>query len=199
MARLPQNVFEELQRLGEQRQQVHKEVLLRLQNTLHTVAPGRASSAVLPNTAGLKRLTQVGSVGGGEPKRQRTGQNVDPGAEALWRQCGALIKKLWDSKHGITFHKPVDPVLFGIPNYFQVITRPMDFTTIKQKLVSYFSGVEFDKGDLIFRMAGRGRVFRTQHPGLGTHSLADSAFCTLSVCLISFRGVSLSRCGLPIH
>lgn len=135
MARLPQTVFEELQRLGEQRQQVHKEVLLRLQNTLHT-APGRASSAALPNTAGLKRLTQVGSLGGGELKRQRTGQNADPGAEALWRQCSALMKKLWDSKHGNTFHKPVDAVLYGIPNYHQVITHPMDFTTIKLKLVS---------------------------------------------------------------
>lgn len=136
MSRSPQTVFEELQRLGEQRQQVHKEVLARLHATLHPTAPGRVTSAAVPSSGGLKRLTQVGSNGGHEQKRQRTGYNSDPGTEIIWKLCSGLVKKLWDSKHGGTFHKPVDPVLYGIPNYFQIITHPMDFTTIKQKIVS---------------------------------------------------------------
>lgn len=29
------------------------------------------------------------------------------------------------------FHRPVDPDLLGIPDYFDIIKYPMDFSTIK--------------------------------------------------------------------
>ena len=32
------------------------------------------------------------------------------------------------------FHKPVDPVSLGLPDYFEVIKEPMDMSKIKQKL-----------------------------------------------------------------
>jgi len=32
------------------------------------------------------------------------------------------------------FHKPVDPVMLGIPDYLDIIKHPMDFSTIKVKL-----------------------------------------------------------------
>ena len=32
------------------------------------------------------------------------------------------------------FHKPVDPVALGLPDYFDVIKEPMDMSKIKQKL-----------------------------------------------------------------
>jgi hypothetical protein len=39
--------------------------------------------------------------------------------------------KFKDSK---IFHKPVDPVELGIPDYFDIIKNPMDFSTIKKRL-----------------------------------------------------------------
>lgn len=34
------------------------------------------------------------------------------------------------------FHEPVEPEKLGIPDYFKVITHPMDFSTIKNRLNS---------------------------------------------------------------
>ena len=44
----------------------------------------------------------------------------------------------WKSKGGFWFHEPVDPVKFGIMDYFDIITKPMDFSTIKKKLSHNF-------------------------------------------------------------
>ena len=32
------------------------------------------------------------------------------------------------------FKEPVDPVALGIPDYFKVVKKPMDFSTINEKL-----------------------------------------------------------------
>jgi hypothetical protein len=45
-----------------------------------------------------------------------------------------LMQKLWKANQAWIFHKPVDPEELEIPDYFEVITKPMDFSTIKQKL-----------------------------------------------------------------
>lgn len=44
------------------------------------------------------------------------------------------MQKLWKANQAWIFHKPVDPEELEIPDYFEVITKPMDFSTIKQKL-----------------------------------------------------------------
>jgi hypothetical protein len=36
------------------------------------------------------------------------------------------------------FHKPVDPDLLGIPDYFDIIKNPMDFSTIKVEIYLLF-------------------------------------------------------------
>jgi len=46
------------------------------------------------------------------------------------------MQKLWKVKEAWIFHKPVDPEELDIPDYYDVITRPMDFSTIKNKLNS---------------------------------------------------------------
>ncbi|WVZ53985.1 hypothetical protein U9M48_004863 [Paspalum notatum var. saurae] len=61
------------------------------------------------------------------------------------RLCGNILRKLMEHKSGWLFNKPVDPVLYGIPDYFDVIRNPMDLGTVKKKLTSkqYASTNEF--------------------------------------------------------
>lgn len=45
-----------------------------------------------------------------------------------------LLGQLWKVKGANNFHFPVDPVKLGIPDYLDVIKKPMDFGTVKRKL-----------------------------------------------------------------
>jgi len=51
-------------------------------------------------------------------------------------QCKGLIKVLIKHKYAWPFVQPVDPIALGIPDYFDVIKKPMDFSTITNKLES---------------------------------------------------------------
>ena len=46
-------------------------------------------------------------------------------------KCFAVVNK---HKYAYIFAKPVDPVALNIPDYFDVVKRPMDFGTIISKL-----------------------------------------------------------------
>ena len=46
----------------------------------------------------------------------------------------SVIQGLLDHRYGWVFASPVDPVLLGIPDYFDIITEPMDLGTIQQQL-----------------------------------------------------------------
>ena len=48
-----------------------------------------------------------------------------------------LMNTLWKHKDADLFHKPVDPEELNIPDYFNIIKNPMDFSTIKRKLSNY--------------------------------------------------------------
>jgi len=52
---------------------------------------------------------------------------------------------LWKAQHAWIFHEPVDIVKLKIPDYFEVVKRPMDFGTIRKKLNNnvYKNGKEF--------------------------------------------------------
>jgi len=43
------------------------------------------------------------------------------------------MQVLWKVKDSELFHRPVDPIELGIPDYTDIIKKPMDFTTIKVK------------------------------------------------------------------
>jgi len=45
-----------------------------------------------------------------------------------------LLKVLQSHQHGWVFNTPVDPVELGLPDYFEVIKKPMDLGTIRKKL-----------------------------------------------------------------
>ncbi|KAI8643214.1 Bromodomain-containing protein [Parasitella parasitica] len=53
-------------------------------------------------------------------------------AERNW--CLQTIKSLRKHKRAIAFLEPVDPIVFKIPDYFDIIKSPMDLGTIDKKL-----------------------------------------------------------------
>lgn len=57
-----------------------------------------------------------------------------------------IMLSLWKVKDSTIFLKPVDPVELNIPDYFTIIKKPMDFSTIKKKLNSglYTNFRDFD-------------------------------------------------------
>jgi bromodomain-containing factor 1 len=46
----------------------------------------------------------------------------------------ALLRQVKKSKDATPFREPVDPVKLNIPRYFEVVSRPMDISTIEKKL-----------------------------------------------------------------
>jgi len=47
-----------------------------------------------------------------------------------------IVDKLLSADRRKYFHAPVDPVILGIPNYFDVINEPMDLGTVRQGIVA---------------------------------------------------------------
>ena len=60
-------------------------------------------------------------------------------------KCSELLEGLQTHQHGWVFNCPVDPVELGLPDYFDIIKKPMDLGTVQKKLDSdvYHSIDEF--------------------------------------------------------
>ncbi|CAO3608282.1 unnamed protein product [Cunninghamella blakesleeana] len=60
--------------------------------------------------------------------------------------CAAILAKTMESPHSFEFIRPVDPIKQGIPQYYEIIKKPMDLGTIKSKLKNnqYLSVQQFD-------------------------------------------------------
>lgn len=72
-----------------------------------------------------------------EKEREKLKENADKSLlyfDTWEKQAKKLINMLWKVKGAYLFHKPVNPFELGIPDYFQIIKNPMDFSTIKKKL-----------------------------------------------------------------
>ncbi|KAL6840686.1 hypothetical protein ACP4OV_029550 [Aristida adscensionis] len=87
------------------------------------------------------------------------------------RLCGKILMKLMEHKGGWLFAKPVDPVLYGIPDYFDVIRNPMDLGTVKKKLTNkqYVSTSEF-AADVRLTFSN---AMRYNPPGNDVHTIAE--------------------------
>ncbi|XP_051177528.1 transcription factor GTE12 isoform X1 [Lolium perenne] len=87
------------------------------------------------------------------------------------RVCRTILGKLMDHPGGWLFHQPVDPVLFGIPDYFDVIRNPMDLGTVKKKLTnkSYFGTDEF-AADVRLTFSN---AMKYNPPGNQVHTVAE--------------------------
>lgn len=56
--------------------------------------------------------------------------------QKLKEKCSEVLKGLQTHQHGWVFNCPVDPVELGLPDYFQIVKKPMDLGTIQKKLES---------------------------------------------------------------
>lgn len=54
--------------------------------------------------------------------------------DAWLRAASRVLTLCWKAKGGYYFHDPVDPVKYNVDDYFDIITEPMDFGTIRKKL-----------------------------------------------------------------
>jgi hypothetical protein len=52
----------------------------------------------------------------------------------LKQKCLEVLKSLEAHQHGWVFNCPVDPIELGLPDYFEVIKKPMDLGTVHKKL-----------------------------------------------------------------
>ncbi len=86
--------------------------------------------------------------GDGNARTQRLSQHL--------LRCGDLLKELNKLPTSVYFAKPVDPVALNIPDYTTLITTPMDFQTVGQKLYAneYQSPLHFAEDvRLVFKNA----------------------------------------------
>ncbi|CAD8058930.1 unnamed protein product [Paramecium primaurelia] len=55
--------------------------------------------------------------------------------DELWEKVAKkVLQILWKAKGAQLFHNPVDQKKYGINDYYDIVKKPMDFGTIKQKL-----------------------------------------------------------------
>ncbi|CAD8165071.1 unnamed protein product [Paramecium octaurelia] len=55
--------------------------------------------------------------------------------DELWEKVAKkVLQILWKAKGAQLFHNPVDEKKYGINDYYDIVKRPMDFGTVKQKL-----------------------------------------------------------------
>lgn len=95
-------------------------------------------SKVKISRPGANKRGPPGVIEGQKEKRQRMDRSVT-------QQCSGILKKLMAHPAGWVFNQPVDPVALNIPDYFSIISEPMDLGTIKSKLEKnlYFRAEEF--------------------------------------------------------
>ncbi|KAF8021535.1 hypothetical protein BT93_G1856 [Corymbia citriodora subsp. variegata] len=104
---------------------------------------GLPRSSELSARSGKKRLPSARS--GSQSKKGALGRSESIKAAAtsantsnamLLKQCETLLNRLMSHQFGWVFNTPVDIVKLNIPDYFSVIKHPMDFGTVKTKLLS---------------------------------------------------------------
>eukprot|EP00262_Sarcandra_glabra_P017984 TRINITY_DN6329_c0_g1_i1.p1 TRINITY_DN6329_c0_g1~~TRINITY_DN6329_c0_g1_i1.p1 ORF type:complete len:602 (-),score=136.30 TRINITY_DN6329_c0_g1_i1:212-2017(-) len=86
------------------------------------------------------------------------------------KQCAGILKKLMTHPAGWVFNQPVDPVQLKIPDYFSIISKPMDLGTIKSKLeTKLYSGTQDFAADVRLTFSN---AMRYNPPGNGVHVMA---------------------------
>ena len=102
-------------------------------------------------------------------------------SRTITHKCLPIVQQLIDDPYGWVFRDAVDPVLFGLPDYFEVVKNPMHLLLVKKKLENavytdmasferdvklvfenaiLYNGEESDVGQLAKTMKG---VFETEY------------------------------------
>lgn len=88
----------------------------------------------------LKKMPQEGDHSSYSSKTKVNTSKKHPKKIALkgdLKFCKDVINEMLKKKHSninIPFLQPVDPIALGVPDYYTVITNPMDLSTLKKKL-----------------------------------------------------------------
>eukprot|EP01054_Gregarina_sp_Poly1_P004126 Gregarina_sp_Poly_1__4125@NODE_225_length_11206_cov_83_083760_g199_i0_p2_GENE_NODE_225_length_11206_cov_83_083760_g199_i0NODE_225_length_11206_cov_83_083760_g199_i0_p2_ORF_typecomplete_len736_score126_11Ank_2/PF12796_7/1_9e08Ank_2/PF12796_7/6_2e14Ank_2/PF12796_7/4_7e12Ank_2/PF12796_7/6_2e07Ank_5/PF13857_6/3e05Ank_5/PF13857_6/0_0046Ank_5/PF13857_6/4_1e09Ank_4/PF13637_6/2_8e06Ank_4/PF13637_6/7_8e11Ank_4/PF13637_6/0_00047Ank_3/PF13606_6/2_9e03Ank_3/PF13606_6/0_00024Ank_3/PF13606_6/0_00038Ank_3/PF13 len=117
----------------------------------------------------------------------------DPYRAKWHEQANELMQFLRSLEGAWVFDEPVDPVKWGISDYFEIVTKPMDFCTIRQRLTKgshyrtvksfiddldqvfynciYYNGGESEIGQLCSRIRG---LYLNQSRRLGLLDLLEA-------------------------
>lgn len=117
---------------------VKKDSKVRMPPNLDRKSCETGSHAKLSVSNGCNKRKAEFLLDGEREKRRR----LDP---VVKQQCRTILETLITHRSGWVFSTPVDPVALKIPDYFSIISHPMDLGTIKSKLAGnrYFSAEEF--------------------------------------------------------
>ena len=55
-------------------------------------------------------------------------------SRTITHKCLPIVQQLIDDPYGWVFRDAVDPVVFGLPDYFEVVKNPMHLLLVKKKL-----------------------------------------------------------------
>lgn len=132
----------------------------------------------------------VGKKGGGQPSLPKgdveqhllmLNKGLHLTSRTITHKCLPIVQQLIDDPYGWVFRDAVDPVLFGLPDYFEVVKNPMHLLLVKKKLENavytdmasferdvklvfenaiLYNGEESDVGTLAKTMKG---VFETEY------------------------------------
>ena len=74
-----------------------------------------------------------------EKSKELEGECSDVGLEhVVLSDCLGMLDRLLAMRGGNYFAEPVDAEALGLPDYHEIVTEPMDFSTIKERLLSGF-------------------------------------------------------------
>ncbi|PON54613.1 Bromodomain containing protein [Parasponia andersonii] len=108
---------------------------------IRSCVAGQHVSLAKTSVSGVKR-GPIWTTEGQNVKRQK----ID---RSMMVQCAAILRRLMTHEVGWVFKQPVDPVALNIPDYFSIISHPMDLGTIKSKLEkNVYSGIEDFAADI---------------------------------------------------
>lgn len=121
-------LVQQLKTLARQHEQVLQAYERKVQEKLQEGA--------LAATAGGKRAGPPLVAEGPEAKRHRQLAERASRKNELWNEVVKIVEKLRKNQKSDAFRQPVDPIKLKIPDYLNVITKPMDLGTVLKKLRS---------------------------------------------------------------